>query len=935
MGKYIEYGVGIADARIGIEAGRQAASSALAQLTRFNPTLAIAFIPSEVDVSRIHIGIAERLGNCPLIGTSTAGEIANASLSNTVVVMVLASPHVWVHVGMGEHVSADYRKAVHDALLQANVHDYFTQGHYLNHMLTLSAPGSPAASMLMILFTPGSTITQYSLSHEIHTLLRKGSMNRIPIFGASSADYMQFRSNYQIVNQQLASDSVAIALIESEILFGFGMAHGFRRSPKQAVITRAEGHVVYEIDSRPAAEVFSDLLDMSVADLSAIQAPLSNFPLGLHDIYGNSILLVPERLLDDGAIQFASMIRNNQIITQMTVEPEYIKASCWRAFQKALHHGGIQAPVFSLIFSCALRKNLMARVGEDETEYLKARTKVPFCGCYTFGEQGLSDDGLPVYSNQSVSALVFSDQLNPIATLIQTRKQIYSDFKAQLDTKISQIKSIKQIGKIVHASNNMSSLLPVLIGELKHLLPWADAAFYLIKDTQPDSYRIAGASNFKKFTETIQPSDLPKEDTLIWLGTEERHFGILLLKPKAPHIVPDAEDILIADIAGQLTANGCKKIDVKDRLRIKLNHIDILNQLGKEMALSMGPGARYHQIIMQIRKALDLSIAILWLFDRSLNMLIKETMDAAENVFVGEKEIEADKQIAFWQMKHGTPYFSLRDDCDENEIGIAPSFDFNFISLPIFNNNKLSGVLNFYSKTHYRWYFQKHYFTENIDFLKGVARQMSIFIENRALYQQKTLNKEIHHRVKNNLQNIASLLRMQARRLNHRDAKQALEGSISRIMSIAMVHQTLSLEDIEKVDICHLVDKISTSAVFDMGKKPSLSVKTEGQIPMLSSKFATSFSLILNELIQNAIKHGGKNGAEAEVDISIRMQGDCLHIIVHDTGPGFPAGFQLVRDSNLGLTIVSTLVKEELKGELTIVSLNGATVSMVLPLPRG
>ena len=934
MANYIEYGVGFSKDGTDAEKGRIAASKALSGVKRFSPTFALAFIPAECDVPQVHFGIIEVLGECPLLGTSTAGEIVNAELSDTVVVLVMATSHMWVHVGMGHHVSKDYRKATDDALRQADILDYFKPGHYLNHMLSISGSGGPAAPMLMILFTPGATSTQYSLSHEIHTYLRKMSMNRIPIFGGSSADQFLYHRNYQIANHHVATDSVAVALIESEILFGFGMAHGFTRGPRQVVVTRAEGHIVHEINDRPAAEVFSELLNVPLSRLSGLPVPLTNYPFGMHDIYGNSLLLVPERLLEGGGIQFAPMMRNNQAITPMDTNPDYLKKSYWRAYQKAIRQGGIKKPLFALLFACALRRNLIPNVSTGETEYLKNRTTTPFYGFYTYGEQGLSDDGLPIYSNQSVSTLVFSDALNPLATLIQTRKQIYSDVRSVVETKVTQIKSIKNIGKIVHNSTSVSGLLPLLINELKRLLPWADAAFYLNRDEYGDVYSIASASNFERFDETIRDSDIKDKDFLIWLGSKKKHFGALLLKQKHDSNPPGEEDLLMAEIAGQLAAGGCKKLDVKSRLEVKLNHIEILKQLGSELAYSMTTNARYGKILRHIRKTLGLSFATLWLLDRPLNIIIKEAMDADESVAILPDLLEADEKIASWQMINRKPYFCFKNETVMKDIDIMPSFHLSFISLPIMKNKEMIGVLNFYSRSHYRWFFQKDYMAENIDFLMSVSAQMSVFIENRALYQHKTLNKEIHHRVKNNLQNIASLLRMQARRVRHQDAKVALESSISRIMSIAMVHQTLSLTDIEKVDIVNLANKIYTLATSEMGDKPIITLETSGPETLLPSKFATSLALVLNELIQNAVKYGTKNNEEAEVRLKIDLKEDDILITVHDTGPGFPKDFDLTRDSNMGLTIVSTLIQDELKGEYKIESINGAKVSLKLPVPK-
>ncbi len=84
----------------------------------------------------------------------------------------------------------------------------------------------------------------------IFIVSRKASANRIPIFGESSGDYFRFESNFQIINDRVESDAIVLAFIESELLFGMGMARVFTTT-KRALITRATGHIVHELDDRP------------------------------------------------------------------------------------------------------------------------------------------------------------------------------------------------------------------------------------------------------------------------------------------------------------------------------------------------------------------------------------------------------------------------------------------------------------------------------------------------------------------------------------------------------------------------------------------------------------------------------------------------------------------------------------------------------------
>ena len=232
MATYFESGVGKAilhaASDYSIDLGRLAASQALSQIKRFQPSLALAFVSPELDISAVTEGIVEILGNCPLIGTSTAGEIANVFIRHGVVVAILASPHLTARVGLGDGVSQDYRQAVNDALTDAGIGEYFNNNHPQHQMLHMSAAGTPWISpVLLIVFSPGSTKLQLSLSHDIHSTLRQSSANRIPIFGGSSGDYFKYNANYQLVNNRVASDAIALAFIDTDILFGLGMSHGF------------------------------------------------------------------------------------------------------------------------------------------------------------------------------------------------------------------------------------------------------------------------------------------------------------------------------------------------------------------------------------------------------------------------------------------------------------------------------------------------------------------------------------------------------------------------------------------------------------------------------------------------------------------------------------------------------------------------------------
>jgi two-component system, sensor histidine kinase PdtaS len=205
--------------------------------------------------------------------------------------------------------------------------------------------------------------------------------------------------------------------------------------------------------------------------------------------------------------------------------------------------------------------------------------------------------------------------------------------------------------------------------------------------------------------------------------------------------------------------------------------------------------------------------------------------------------------------------------------------------------------------------------------------------------------REIHHRVKNNLQTISSLLRLQGRRLESREAKAAIEESVRRIRSIALVHEILSREVGDDVPFAEIVRPLVVMVQDAMAtpERP-ITVSVEGDGGLMPAGTATPLAVVLNELFQNAVDHAYPEGlpvgaAGAQVKVDIARDGDkSIRVLVADDGAGLPEGFSLETSTGLGLSIVRTLVTTELGGEITITSGDGppdrpgTIVELTLPI---
>jgi len=216
----------------------------------------------------------------------------------------------------------------------------------------------------------------------------------------------------------------------------------------------------------------------------------------------------------------------------------------------------------------------------------------------------------------------------------------------------------------------------------------------------------------------------------------------------------------------------------------------------------------------------------------------------------------------------------------------------------------------------------------------------------RQLLGKDATIREIHHRVKNNLQTVAALLRLQSRRLAVPEARAALEESVRRVSSIALVHETLSQTLDELVAFDDVADRIIAMVGEVSLNGGRVHIIRRGSFGVLPAPTATSLAMVVTELLQNAAEHAFADsgpadndgvGVEGTVEISASRDDAGLTFSVVDDGGGLPAGFLLDTSDRLGLQIVQTLVTTELGGTIALRPRQpvGTDVRVHLPLSTG
>ena len=257
------------------------------------------------------------------------------------------------------------------------------------------------------------------------------------------------------------------------------------------------------------------------------------------------------------------------------------------------------------------------------------------------------------------------------------------------------------------------------------------------------------------------------------------------------------------------------------------------------------------------------------------------------------------------------------------------------LCIPIKHIGKLIGVL----------YLENNLTTgaftpDRLQLLNIISTQAAISIENARLFkrlecsegeikaslkEKEILLQEIHHRVKNNLTVISSLLRLQAGSMEDERLKEALKESQNRIYAISAVHETLhGSEKLSEIDLKSYLSKITASIFETYSVNPTkITLKNEIENSPIAINQAYPIGLVINELMSNSLKYAFPDERKGEIKVSLNKLDDQLQLIVLDDGIGMPDILDWKNANSLGLKLVRTLVENQLDGSIDMESSNG------------
>jgi two-component sensor histidine kinase/putative methionine-R-sulfoxide reductase with GAF domain len=253
-------------------------------------------------------------------------------------------------------------------------------------------------------------------------------------------------------------------------------------------------------------------------------------------------------------------------------------------------------------------------------------------------------------------------------------------------------------------------------------------------------------------------------------------------------------------------------------------------------------------------------------------------------------------------------------------------------AVPLLAKDRMLGVLHVASRQ------RRGFADDEMALLRSVGAQIGIAIENMRLREEarradalEVLLQEMHHRIKNNLQTVADLLSLEMSASPSPAARKSLRDSISRIKSIAAVHELLSVEQLRLTNITELAQQVCDISLRHLVRPDQrVSVQIEGPAIYLPSKPATALALVMNELIANALEHAFQYGRPGQLTINLAQDGNQVTVHIADNGRGLPPDFDSTRQSRLGLQIVRTLVEKDLSGSIRLENRPGGGSQAIL-----
>lgn len=367
------------------------------------------------------------------------------------------------------------------------------------------------------------------------------------------------------------------------------------------------------------------------------------------------------------------------------------------------------------------------------------------------------------------------------------------------------------------------------------------------------------------------------------------------------------------------------------KLKQKTDQLAAVREISRAIAEAHDLDDTLHLITQHTSEIMHVDSCSIYLYNQTRDKLILAATTGLKRSRVGEAYLPNGAGVTGWAAEHRQTVAVTDAFADQRFYHIVGSGESRFSSLmamPLVSHDRVIGAANVQTAA-------PHHFSDDEIELFGFITELAAIALEKAQLVHTALVQEMHHRVKNNLQTIAMLLRLQMEQPKRLSPQNILNESINRVLSIATVHEMLSEAGVDEVGTLDLIKRVSTAISANMvNPAANINVSVTGDNIQLTSQLATSLALVANELLQNALEHGMNGRNEGNVLIALIDGAEQLQLSAHDDGCGLPANFDVQTDLGLGLEIVRTTIMEDLQGKFEIRSASpqpGTIVQITIP----
>ena len=536
------------------------------------------------------------------------------------------------------------------------------------------------------------------------------------------------------------------------------------------------------------------------------------------------------------------------------------------------------------------------------------------------------------------------------------------DLLLRLDQKTAQLRAVGEISAALAAAWKLEETLEVITRITSHVMRVDSCSIYLQDETrehlvlkattglarealgraalaigegltgwavthgQPVAARDAlNDPRFKLLPETREES--LRSLLAVPLTVQGRVIGAMNVQTADFHDFTSEEEALLSLIAN-LAAGALEKATLYDQMQQQIHELSTLAEVSRMVTSPLYLDEMLGVVAEMAARVIGAKATTLYLLDDATQQL---TLRATHNTSA-ERQVTAiplGDGIVGKVAARGQPLIVANVQTDKRFLNRALAEREGLVSLlsvPLIVRGQTVGVFSSYTSA-------PHDFTpKEIELFQTLANQTALAIENARLVIHAAVVREMHHRVKNNLQMIAMLLRLQKNAARDLRAEDVLAETINRILSIAAVHETLSEQGLRVVDVKDVLTRVTRSVAETMlSGGQDITITVAGDRLILPSREATSLALATSELVQNAVKHAFVGRASGAIHVQLQATANENVIIVQDNGIG--SDKSPGAGKGLGLQIINTLVNDDLKGKFEL-NLSPEGTQAIIRFPR-